>query len=634
MIRFKKIGFQLQLILVVLVLSVIAGLGFAHYTSVKRSLFSDFRNNYLHAVLIATQSGFQATLQRAIETSVTLADDPVVLSWFKGGEKNDELKVLALKRLDNLQKEYGYQAVFAVNSITNNYWSSDYRLLNVISKNDANYEWFFDAIAKGIKVSINFDYDRDLNQTMLFVNVLMGQARNPIGAAGVGVDISILMEEFHEHQIAENSCFWLLDSVGTVKVSSRIDEINRPLSLQLPPDQLNEILQSDSSFVISNARVDNKGVELAGVPLGNTRYKVLMLVPNDELFPVLGVIKRQTLIFSVIFIILTVFIVRLVSRRIITLPLLRLKRQSEYWAQGDLDIDCDDYLINRKDEIGSLASSFEIMRKHLANNIAQLNRMNNDLTLDKQQLKHINEQLNVALDKASESERLTQSFLANISHEIRTPMNSIMGFSQLLLEPDISAKDRENYIGVVMKSGKQLLSILDSIINLSKIEAGVIKANWKKVDVCALVHDTTNIYRVLAQEKGLKVVCDWSCNDKQSMPILSDATLIQMVLNNLIANAIKFTDKGQVKIGCYKGKNAVIVLVEDTGIGIAAKDKKNIFEPFRQIERIHFGKSSGAGLGLAIVNKIVTILGGKITVESTLDKGSVFRVELPDNKYK
>ncbi len=629
MFRFKKIGFQLQLILGLLVLCIIVGLGFAHFTTAKTSLFREFREKQLFTVLQASQSSFQSTLQRAIETSELLAEDPTISLWFMGGEVNEDLKALSLKRLDYLHKNYNYPAVFAANRITKNYWSEDNRLLDVISENDPDDDWFFNAINKEEKMSLLFDYNRELNKTMLFVNILMGNEMNRFGIAGVGMDVSMLMKEFDLHKISENSRLWLLDSIGTVKVSSLISEINQPLSSQVPADVLSNVLQSHSMLIIPNVVIGNQKAELASMPVGNTKYRLLMLVPDGDLFPVLGMIKHQTVMFSVVFLIFTILIVRLLSRSIITLPLLRLKKQSEHWANGNLNVDSDNHLLKRKDEIGSLAKSFEIMRSRLANNIAELSKINEDLTKDKQQLKEVNVQLNVALDKASESERLTQSFLANISHEIRTPMNSIMGFSQLLQQSEVGSEEQDYYVDIVLKSGSQLLSILDSIINLSKIESGVLKARWKKINICDLVSETCDIYQLPAQEKGLSLIYEPNKVDNQ-VDIVSDPALIQMVLNNLISNAIKFTDKGHVEVRCSRKKGGVTIIVKDTGMGIAEEDKQYIFDAFRQVEMIHAAKAKGAGLGLAIVDKIVRILGGGIILESEVNKGSVFRMELPE----
>ncbi len=630
MIQFKKIGFQLQLILGLLVLIIIGGLGFAHFTTAKTSLFREFREKHLLAALKASQSSFQTILLRAIETSELLAGDPVLTSWFRGGEENEDLKTLSLIRLDYLHENFSYPTVFAANKITKNYWGDDYRLIDVLSENDPDDSWFFESIEKKSKTSLNFDSNRELNQKLLFINVLMGNELNPYGVAGVGIDISILTEEFEMYKISENSCFWLVDSVGIVKVSSRISEINRPLDVQLPSDVLTKMLQSDSVTVVSSAAAGKQKVELASMPVGTTKYRVVMLVPDDELFPVLGMIKHQTVVFSVVFFILTLLIVRLLSRRIITMPLLRLKKQNEHWANGFLDLDSDSHLLKRKDEIGSLAKSFEIMRRRLANNITELSKINEDLTIDKQQLKEVNEQLNRALDKASESERLTQSFLANISHEIRTPMNSIMGFSQLLRQPELKSEEQDYYVDIVLKSGSQLLSILDSIINLSKIESGVLKARWSRIRICALVNDTCDVYQLSAKEKGISLICE-PCYINNHIDIVSDPALIQMVLNNLISNAIKFTDKGQVEVKCIRENGNVAIRVSDTGIGIAEKDVKVIFEPFRQVDALGTVKTNGAGLGLAIVDKIVHILGGKVNVETQPNVGSTFKVTLPEN---
>ena len=628
MIKFKKIRFQLQLILGIFVLLIISLLVIIHITTLKRSLINEYREKNLFTVLKASQSSFHTILHKAIETSELLAEDPTLTSWFLSGEKDDKLKQLALSRLDFLQKNYNYPTVFAVNSITKNYWSEDFNLLDVVSGFDPDDSWFYNTIDNKIKTSLNFDYNRDLNKSILFVNVIMGKTTNPIGVAGVGIDPSMIITDFNQHKPSPNSRLWLVEGNGNVIMSQNVKEINFPISRQFNPEVVDMILSDNKENAISNIKHNKTKVELAYMPLYNGRYKLIMTVPRVELFPIFSAVEKQTAIFSVLFLLITLVIVNFLSRGITT-PLLRLKKLSDSIAKGNLETSTDNFLLSREDEIGSLARAFENMKMQISNYIHEINTTNDNLKTDKEKLRKTNQRLNQALIKASESEKLTQAFLANISHEIRTPMNSIMGFSQILEACESDPKEFKEYTDLILKGSEQLLSILDSIINLSKIESGVMKPKWDKINLAKVIKETYDIYTIAAERENLKMILDIP-DENNSVHIVSDYALIQQVLNNLISNSLKYTKEGYIKIGYTIQPEMVVVYVEDSGIGISNKDQKYIFEPFRQVTSNHSVKTTGAGLGLAIVNKISNILHGKISVESTKGKGSIFYFKLPN----
>ncbi len=229
MIHYKKIRIKLQLILGVSILFIVGILSSLHISTVKNSLIKEYREKGYYTILKATQSSFQSILKRAIETSEILAEDPTLTSWFLSGERNNELKDLALKRLDYLQKNYNYITVFAVNKTTHNYWRENYDLLDNISVNDPDDSWFFNTIKNKNKTSLNFDFNRELNQSVLFINVLMGDINNPIGIAGVGINPSNLSEEFTIHKKSDNSKIWLVDNDGKIIMSENINEIRSVL---------------------------------------------------------------------------------------------------------------------------------------------------------------------------------------------------------------------------------------------------------------------------------------------------------------------------------------------------------------------------------------------------------------------
>lgn len=247
---------------------------------------------------------------------------------------------------------------------------------------------------------------------------------------------------------------------------------------------------------------------------------------------------------------------------------------------------------------------------------------------EQNQLKNTNQKLQTALIKAAESDRLTKAFLANISHEIRTPMNSIMGFSQIIEMEDLSASDRSLYASQVVKSGQQLVEIINSIVNISKVDAEFIKPHWQKVHINAIIEEVVELYQPTAQKIGLKLSFQ---KQKVGLSDLveTDAVMVKQILNNLLSNALKFTPSGSVIIGYNWTSSDVEFFVTDTGIGIPQEYRDSIFEPFVQLEDNDRHHAGGTGLGLTLAKRLVQALGGQIRVKSVLHQGTTFYFSLP-----
>jgi PAS domain S-box-containing protein len=233
-----------------------------------------------------------------------------------------------------------------------------------------------------------------------------------------------------------------------------------------------------------------------------------------------------------------------------------------------------------------------------------------------------------AKEKAEESDRLKSAFLANISHEIRTPMNGILGFAELLKEPDLSYENQKEFLEVIEKSGYRMLNIINDLIDISKIEAGETTLRIKKTNINKMLRE---LHLFFMHEGGRKNIhMDFYCElaDEESF-IETDGIKLNQVLTNLIKNALKFTDEGSIRFGYSVKKSMVEFYVSDTGPGIPPDQKDLIFERFRQSSLNLTRKYEGAGLGLAISKAYVEILGGSIWIESELGKGSTFFFELP-----
>lgn len=234
----------------------------------------------------------------------------------------------------------------------------------------------------------------------------------------------------------------------------------------------------------------------------------------------------------------------------------------------------------------------------------------------------------IAKERAEESDRLKSAFLANISHEIRTPMNGILGFLNLLREPSLNEDDRMSYLNIVNKSGERLLSTINDIIELSRIESGDIKVDKKEIDLPQFITYYYDFFSHQAREKGL-LLKPFLYNADREL-INTDQTKLDSIFTNLIKNAIKFTDQGSIEVGCnQKGNDDFQFYVKDTGKGIKPEKISAIFGRFIQEDNSFTRNYEGSGLGLSITKAYVEAMGGTIWVESEPGKGSCFYFSLP-----
>lgn len=256
--------------------------------------------------------------------------------------------------------------------------------------------------------------------------------------------------------------------------------------------------------------------------------------------------------------------------------------------------------------------------------------LNEELSESNQRIKEINQKLIDATEKAQESDRLKSSFLANMSHEIRTPMNGIVGFCQLLKQTNAVDEQVARYCDIIATSSNQLLSIINDIIDISKIEAGHVDLKQEPVSIMSLIKKTTSLYQALASQNSIDLKVNLDTDSR--LVILSDETKISQILGNLINNAIKFTKQGFVEVSAKESPKCIEISVSDSGIGIAKEDQKLIFDRFRQIDGANPNSMKGTGLGLSISKSLVEILGGTIWVDSDLGKGATFKFTIPNIK--
>lgn len=240
-------------------------------------------------------------------------------------------------------------------------------------------------------------------------------------------------------------------------------------------------------------------------------------------------------------------------------------------------------------------------------------------------------QLEKAKEKAEESDKLKSTFLANLSHEIRTPMNAIVGFTDLLLDENLSGDFKKEYLKIIKNSGKNLVSIIEDLIEMSKIDAKQIAPNYKGVDLEKFINELYSTLKVIIPEDKKVDFYLIKSEEKLQNNILTDEVKLRQIMVNLLTNAIKFTDSGCVSFGyaINSEENIIAFRVEDTGLGINEKDLKVIFDRFRRVEDDYSMSLTGLGLGLSISKAYIEMLGGNITAESFYGEGSVFKFTIP-----
>jgi signal transduction histidine kinase len=327
--------------------------------------------------------------------------------------------------------------------------------------------------------------------------------------------------------------------------------------------------------------------------------------------------------------IVTVFLAMAASwaivRYVIVKPVLHLREVSDSISRGQLDRRAE---IRTGDEFEELSQAFNRMLRHLVTIQEELRQVNGELDSKVDQLAQANLQL-------YEMNHLKTDFLTTMTHELRTPLNSILGFSDVLAGADNLTERQQRYVKNIQTSGKDLLTLINDILDLAKIEAGKMDLHPVEFAMSDLMERLTSMMRPLAERKNIELI--GHCGS--ALPVLyQDAGKLQQILFNLLSNAVKFTpDGGRVQVSAdVADGDAMDLIVEDTGVGIPLEDQDSIFEKFRQGNTTPGSRTNsltrefaGTGLGLSIVRELTKLLGGEVSLVSELGKGSRFTVRLP-----
>lgn len=309
-----------------------------------------------------------------------------------------------------------------------------------------------------------------------------------------------------------------------------------------------------------------------------------------------------------------------------TRRLSRLVEASESITMGDFSISTND---TSDDELGALSRAFEAMRQTVEQRDQELRQFNATL---QDQVHDRTQELERALVSAEAANQAKSEFLANMSHEIRTPMTAILGYAELMLDPQQSLSDRLECVQVISRNAGHLLSIINDILDISKIEAGKMDVERIACSPMQVVADVASLMRGRAIERNLRYTIEYDGPVPKS--IRTDPTRLKQILMNLSGNAIKFTEVGEVRMvvkltpDCDPTNARMQFIVSDTGVGMTDEQLRGLFQPFTQADSSTTRRFGGTGLGLTISKRLAHLLGGDIIVSSAPGKGSTFTLEI------
>ena len=313
-----------------------------------------------------------------------------------------------------------------------------------------------------------------------------------------------------------------------------------------------------------------------------------------------------------------------IVRYVIVKPVTHLRDVANAVREGDVEKRA---VIRTGDEFEELGAAFNRMLRQLLSQQSELKQSKGELDGRLDELAQANMRL-------YEMNRLKSDFLATVSHELRTPLNSILGFSEVLSGIDALDDKQRRYVGNIQRSGRMLLDMINDILDLAKVESGKMEIRQSEFRIGTLVSTLCEMARPLAEKKNIDLDCDAPAT---LPPLRQDQAKVQQILNNLLSNAIKFTPEGgRIFISAERDEQGDLRLkVADTGIGISPDEQQLVFEKFRQASSVlpdgdaMTREYSGTGLGLSIVRELCRLLGGDVSLESELGKGSTFSVRLP-----
>jgi len=407
-----------------------------------------------------------------------------------------------------------------------------------------------------------------------------------------------------------------LSGFGSVPevLTAQVYDAQGNVAASFPPVSNHAEKARHQSRLASASRVETISESIFS-PSGNVLGHVSVLYSLDGVYARSSANRRAILLVTLLIVTANSVAMGLVSRQIAQ-PLRSLTKAAQKISGGDFELRLES---KTRDEVGELTESFNVMtaylvesRRLIEHNTGQLESLVHERTLE---LSRKNEELLLQSRRAEEASRLKSEFLANMSHELRTPLSSIIGFLSLILEGICEDEaERMDLLRDAHRSSLHLLSLINYLLDLTKIEAGRLEVAREPVDMATEFLETERLMGVQAKARSLELT--FRC--EEGLPdALADSERVRQVLINLVGNAVKFTHEGSVAVRAFRGENdSVVVEVSDTGIGIPKEKQSELFEKFTQVDGSQTRRYGGTGLGLALSKSLVELMGGTIELAS------------------
>lgn len=497
-----------------------------------------------------------------------------------------------------------------------------------------------------------------------------------LGICATDFLLTVELDTFlNELQVGQSGETFIIEHTGNLVASSIpdddiliLDETNAPERLKAV-DVNNELIRATSRELVDrfgdfqtlqagqsfNLRLGDRGRHFVRVePFRDERgldWLVVVVIPERDFMDQIYTSTWQTAALSLVALTIAIT-VGLITSRYIAQPILKLNRASKAITSGELDQTVE---VSGIDELEQLGTSFNQMAQRLQEAIATLEQRVAERTAD---LEDSNQNLELEKERAESANRAKSAFIANMSHELRSPLNAIIGFSQLMMRAEAMPKAQLDNAGIIYRSGDYLLTLINNILDLSKIEANKVTLTTRDVDLHRLLNDLEDMLFLRAEHKGIKLIVDYP--DSLPRYIHGDDVKLQQVLINLLSNAIKFTHQGCVRLTVtvqdqpvgqvedlqvesqpienpqvedpqvedpQVDRYTLTFAVTDTGVGIAAEEIPTLFSAFNQTQSGRM-LQEGTGLGLHISRKFVRLMGGDIQVESQPNVGTTVRFSI------